>query len=484
MTRRVAAFVAAAVLASLAIAGPVSAQEDPITWWALGDSYSSGEGIPGTERPAAGQPECARASGRNTDAKAWAVVARETLAEQRVSSWAFTPCTGAISSDVAGQMTEAAAASESDRADIVTLSMGGNDIFFADVVKGCLDLQASWKSLVPGCDVDEPTMRRRIDMLTGASAPVAGQYRGVTLPKLFDQIAEKVNAGGAVIVLGYPQVVEEWRRWDRWRRDIIGNCEGVQSYDVDMLRSVAGYLNQQIALTVQAANQRWSGKGVRFHWQDLATGVYETGDDATQRHALCSRAPWLNGQTTGVWSGDWRFERSFHPHQVGHTETGRWLGNWMRSDLGIDRIGRPPEPTDSLSVDELVVSFVEAVIAGEDVTDLATPEAIAEAEAMANRPDDPMVRGPGFTAELGDDYTQYSNSSEGVCGLVGDVTGECLVVARHPDGSFAGLFRVTYLPFSLEDDVEYVDGVFLRDGKPVEPDTSRPQVIGISDIRG
>ena len=46
----------------------------------------------------------------NGGAKAWAVVAREALAEPRISSWAFTPCTGAISSDVADQMTEATAA--------------------------------------------------------------------------------------------------------------------------------------------------------------------------------------------------------------------------------------------------------------------------------------------------------------------------------------------------------------------------------------
>lgn len=323
---------------------PAEAQSEPLTWWALGDSYSSGEGIPGTESPATGAAECARASGNNTNAKAWAVVARETLAEPRISSWAFTPCTGAVSSDVAGQMTEAAAKSGKEQADIVTLSMGGNDILFADVIEGCLDVAVSWQSLIPGCDVSEAVVRRRIDMLVGRTQPEKGQYTGITLPNLYDLIASKVRPGGAVVVLGYPQLVEETARWDGWRRNLVVQCESVQMFDIAMLRSVAGYLNEQIALAVQAADKRWETRGVRFHWRDIATGVYETGDESNQRHALCSVDPWINGLTVGVTSGDLRYKRSFHPKQIGHSTTGTWLGNWMRTDVDIKKMGQKPAP--------------------------------------------------------------------------------------------------------------------------------------------
>lgn len=343
MKRLVLAACTLVVLTPVATAVPAGAQDDPITWWALGDSYSSGEGIPGTEPPAPGQPECARASGNNTSAKAWAVVAREKMAEPRVTSWAFTPCTGATSSDVEGQMSQAATASGTEQADIVTLSMGGNDILFADVIRNCIDIEASWNSIPPGCSIDEATLRNRIDMLVGSTPPEKGKYSGITLPTLYDRIADKMRRGGAVIVLGYPQIIEEVSRWAGWRRKITRNCEAVQMSDVAMLRSVAGYLNQQIALAVQAADARWSRKGIRFHWRDIATGVYETGGRPDQRHALCSSKPWLNGLSIGITSGDFRTERSFHPTQEGHTATGTWLGNWMRSDLGVDRMGRKPE---------------------------------------------------------------------------------------------------------------------------------------------
>lgn len=352
MTLRAVGAITAVLLALLVSAAPAGAQDQPITWWALGDSYSSGEGISGTERPSGGKPECARASGHNTGAKAWAVLARETLAEPRISSWAFTPCTGAISSDVEGQMNEAAAASAHASADIVTLSMGGNDILFGDVVRSCIDLEVSWSSISPGCNVGEATLRRRIEMLVGATPAEEGQYTGITLPTLYDDIAARVRSGGAVVVLGYPQIIEEVSRWDGWRRNVIANCEGVQSYDVGMLRSVAGYLNEQIAFAVQAADRRWSPKGIRFYWRDIASGVYETGDDPAQRHALCTEDPWLNGTSVGVTSGDWRYQRSFHPMQVGHRATGTWLSNWMRTDIGLDQMARPQELT-SPSWDQL-----------------------------------------------------------------------------------------------------------------------------------
>lgn len=339
-----------------------AAQATPLVWWALGDSYSSGEGIPGTEPPQAGAKDCSRASGVNTGAKAWGVVAREKLAEPRIKSWAFVPCTGATSNDIAGQIGEAKTASKADKADIVTLSMGGNDIGFAEVIEGCIDAKTVWVFQDIGCDVAESTLRSRIEMLVGNRDPVAGEYSGVTLPAMYDLIATKVRTGGAVVVLGYPQLVEEVARWDGWRRDFSPNCEGVQSDDVAMLRSVAGYLNQQIALAVQAADKRWSGKGVRFIWRDIATGVYEKGDAVDQRHGLCGQNPWINGITTGWRSGDAQHERSFHPKQEGHTATGEWLARWMRTNLKLESMNAPKKPTPKPPAAKKVVPDLSAEV--------------------------------------------------------------------------------------------------------------------------
>jgi hypothetical protein len=335
----VASVLAATMTPTYRDRGTAGAESTALSWWALGDSYSSGEGIPGTEAPGQGEPQCSRASGVGTDAKAWAVVARDRLSQQRFSQWAFVPCTGAISSDVPGQVREARTTSGTEYADLITLSMGGNDVFFADIIAACIDLAASWSSLVPGCDVDESTLRGRVDMLVGTRDQVDNHYRGLTLPVLYDRLASTMRPGGVVVVMGYPQLVEEPTRWESWRRNLASVCSGVQQSDVPMLRSAAAYLNEQTAIAVDQANQRWASRGVRFEWRDLASGVYETSEDPDHRHGLCSRDAWINGITTGLSNGDFRTERSFHPTQAGHTATGEWLASWLRAGPGMSELG-------------------------------------------------------------------------------------------------------------------------------------------------
>lgn len=338
-------------LLGLAATGPVArAAEADRAWLALGDSYSSGEGIAGTVPPDRDGPrgdpnsqgrECERATGDGTDATAWAVGAyRAVKDELGLSGLAFVACTGATIDQAQGQIDEAETATGRDRWDVVSFSFGGNNIRFAEVLKGCLDLNSVWGAfdLTPGCDVNESQLRSRVDMLTGAAGPVAGEYEGTTtLAGLFETVAAHVEPGGDVVVAGYPHLVEEVAWWDGWRRNVIGNCEGVHDYDVGMLRSVTGYLNEQIARAVTAADQAHRSDGVRFHFVDISRDPYEYSENPRDRHALCSRDPWLNGQTTGMTSGDWwQTHRSFHPLQAGHTNTARVVADQMSGSVTFD----------------------------------------------------------------------------------------------------------------------------------------------------
>jgi hypothetical protein len=324
--------------ASARVVRPAAVRND-LAWAAIGDSYSSGEGIPGTSTKTDWHGNnCQRADGDGTNALAWGPGAERLVAgDIGVKTFAFTACTGATTDAAPDQLNEAVSLHPgTNRWDIVTFSFGGNNIGFADIIKGCLDVNG-WGvfDLTPGCDISEQVLRDRIDMLVGKRLPGPG-YTGITLPALYDTIANQVRPGGDVIVLGYPQVVEEVGRWDGWRRNVLGNCEGIQSYDVGMLRSAAGYLNQQIALAVQAADQRHAAQGVHFTFEDIATKVYETGAAADQRHALCAKKPWLNGQTTSAGSGDFRTSRSFHPTQQGHNATASDLAQVLRYDIHFD----------------------------------------------------------------------------------------------------------------------------------------------------
>lgn len=329
-------FVGVAIVFGIARAG---AQEtEPITWLALGDSYASGEGIPGTAVDSGNlqdTEDCRRANGA-TDARAWAIVAFEQAYPTRsLEDILFVACTGAITDDYFAQLAEAGQRwpDRMSTVDVVSLSFGGNNLRFSNVIRGCLDINSVWGffDLTPGCDLDEERLRYRIDLLAGNSSItqediLSGDYEGsLNLPQLYDAIAKVVRPGGRVVVTGYPQLIEETSKWDSGRRRYLHHCEGILASDVGMLRSATGYLNEQIALAVQAANQRHIG--VDFVFVDLAAEVYETGDDSGARHALCSPDPWLNGRTIGITSGDWALKRSFHPYQIGHLETGWHLAS-------------------------------------------------------------------------------------------------------------------------------------------------------------
>src|SRR5687767_7093991 len=326
------ATVASITATAPAVMAPAAAQGEGAAWLALGDSYSSGEGIPGTPaREAEGSGfatqgrDCRRATGDGTDATTWSVGAfRSVQGDLGLSRIALVACTGAVTGEFDDQIGEARTRFGRDRWNLVTFSIGGNDIRFAEVLKGCLDLNSFWGTfdLSPGCDIGEADLRGRIDELRR------------TLGGVYDSVAEVVEPGGDVVVAGYPQFIEEVARWGRWRRNVIGNCEGIQGYDVAMLRSVAGYLNEQIALAARDVDARHRDRGVRFHFLDISADPYEYSDRATDRHALCADDPWLNGQTIGIGSGDWwELDRSFHPHQTGHTNTARVLAGFLRANV-------------------------------------------------------------------------------------------------------------------------------------------------------
>lgn len=344
-----------AVMVAVTLPGSMSAsaQGDGRGWLALGDSYASGEGIPGTparEAEGAGFAtqgrDCRRATGEDTGATAWSVGAyREVARDLGFSQIALVACTGARFSELDAQIGEARARFGRSRWDLATFSIGGNDIFFAEVLEGCLDLNSVWGAfdLTPGCDISEPELRTRIDDLRGS---LSGAY---------ETVAKAVAPGGDVVVVGYPQLVEEVARWDYWRRNHLPSCEGIQSYDVGMLRSVAGYLNQQIALATQDADAEYRKEGIRFHFLDIAADPYEYSDKPTDRHSLCTRDPWLNGRTVGTWSGDWwERNRSFHPHQTGHTNTARVLADFLRDNVTFD--DQPP-----INVDQLLTAPVPSL---------------------------------------------------------------------------------------------------------------------------
>lgn len=332
-----------------------SAPGRPIRWLAAGDSYSSGEGLSDVS-----EQSCQRAdrSGVHTSG-AWPEIALETLGDDlrlepgvgSTGGFDFVACTGAVSEDLLNNVS-ANGKKEWDprtngRFDLVTFSFGGNNIGFDDILKNCLGLTVpsalatvvSWGAL-GGCP-SEGDIRNKIDGLMSGGNDTNG-VRLPPLPDFYQRIAsDVVNPGGNVVVLGYPEFVEDPRLWP-FANTEMDFCQGIRYEDALMLRGVAGYLNQTIGQAVRDANN--NPYGVHFTFVDVNTQdpTYKDDQNPTDpppffepttgdRHNLCSAKPWLNGFATGFQTGTVRIERSFHPTQTGHDNEGKLVAHAIRA---------------------------------------------------------------------------------------------------------------------------------------------------------
>ncbi|GGT41272.1 lipase 1 [Streptomyces kurssanovii] len=254
---RAAAFSSSLLLgAVLALAGAGQAQADSTTqsldYVALGDSYSSGVGA-GSYDSASGN--CKRST--RAFPKLWANA-------NSPSSFAFTACSGARTGDVTASQLGPLTSST----DLVSITVGGNDAGFADVMTTCV-LQS------------ESTCLNRIAQ--------AKAYVDSTLPGKLDQVYSAISAkapAARVVVLGYPRFYK-----------LGGSCiAGLSENERSAINGAADHLNTAIA-------KRAADHGYGFA---SVVGTF-TG------HEICSGSAWLH-------SVNWlNIGESYHPTAAGQS---------------------------------------------------------------------------------------------------------------------------------------------------------------------
>ncbi|MGW0562092.1 SGNH/GDSL hydrolase family protein [Streptomyces sp. NPDC003016] len=254
---RIAAFSSSLLLAAaLALTGASAAhaaeQAQSPDYVALGDSYSSGVGA-GSYDSASG------ACKRSTRAypALWA-------ASYSPSTFAFTACSGARTGDVTtGQLGPLNAST-----DLVSLTVGGNDAGFADVMTTCV-LQSDSACL--------------------ARIAEARAYVDTTLPGKLDSVYSAIRAKATaahVVVLGYPRFYK-----------LSGNCiAGLTERERAAINDASDHLNA--ATAKRAADHGYTFAQVT---------------EAFTGHEICSSAPWLHSvKWTNI--GD-----SYHPTAAGQS---------------------------------------------------------------------------------------------------------------------------------------------------------------------
>ncbi|MBZ3902671.1 SGNH/GDSL hydrolase family protein [Streptomyces griseiscabiei] len=253
---RLAAYMTSLLLAAgAALTGAATAeasQQAAATGYvALGDSYSSGVGA-GSYLSSSG--DCKRST------KAYPYL---WAAANAPSSFAFTACSGARTGDVlASQLGPLGAGTG-----LVSVSVGGNDAGFADVMTTCV-LQS--------------------DSACVSRINTAKAYVDSTLPGRLDQVYSAISAkapAAHVVVLGYPRFYQ-----------LGGVCPGLSQAKRSAINNAADYLNTAIAK--RAADHGFTFGDVR---------------SAFTGHELCSGSAWLHSLNL------LNVGESYHPKAAGQS---------------------------------------------------------------------------------------------------------------------------------------------------------------------
>jgi len=251
MARRRALVTAALGVVTALGTWAVPAQAAAPSYVALGDSYSSGTG---TRSYLADGTSCLRS-----------VYAYPSLiASAKGYALNFRACSGAKISDVVGTQLSALSTSTT----YVTISVGGNDAGFADVLTTCA--QPAWLSNCTGA-VDR-----------------AQAYIRTTLPGALNTLYAGIRARAPqarVTVVGYPRI---------FNGEDCNLLTWFSPTEESRLNATADLINATTAARASAAGFAFANPTSRF-----------------VGHAVCDSPEWLNGLSNPV-------TESYHPNRTGH----------------------------------------------------------------------------------------------------------------------------------------------------------------------
>jgi lysophospholipase L1-like esterase len=261
------------VLAVLAAVAPLTTPEagagTDLYYVALGDSYSSGEGVEPYDPDSL---DCHRSAGAYPS-----LAARQAPAN--VYTYSFFACSGATTDDVnrpgdTGQAHQVAKAAE--RVRLMTITIGGNDARFAAMLRRCAlgstpcteenDDEEAWIE-----DEVRPRLKTTYANLRAASS----QAR--------------------MVVLTYPHIFQTERH--------CGGEPGMQNDEKAWMRDRTDQLNDIVVEEAEAAGLE----------------VLD-GRDALAGHEICTAEPWASG---------WGEPGAFHPNAQGHEALARHLVDFL-----------------------------------------------------------------------------------------------------------------------------------------------------------
>ncbi len=329
-----------------------------VSWQSAGDSYSSGEGVFGNVG------DCAQSQLSYGPLAAAKLRNRWTIEPET-----FTACTSHLVEDYFNPRDDSGGKASlwqwgrdqggPERVDIISMSFGGNDIGFGDLLVDCLPLPESWTGYLPttltsglsGCDPSKEEITARIDALLDPPTRDCGASRrgvdirydcdldlgdrfGSIIDFYYDIVTQRLTDRGQLYVVGYPRLFAPVDQWPGWAKIA---CQGVTQGDTKKLNDLAEHLNLKLREAVDRAN--WALGGTRIFYVDRLA-LYENG-----KHELCgTHTDWLNGVAFDRGEGlGLRKDTSFHPNSDGHQAVADELVSLVTSSFTAPT-KLPPEP--------------------------------------------------------------------------------------------------------------------------------------------
>ncbi|HWL36625.1 MAG TPA: PxKF domain-containing protein [Frankiaceae bacterium] len=303
---------------------------------AMGDSFASGEGALHESNYEAGTNQDAGGNGcrRATTAYPYLVAAEPTVPGQLQ----FVACSGArtwhmYDAQHGGdnpQPPQFDMAELGTDVELVTVSIGGNDAGFSDILKECIlgfEL-LPWNDCAPDKQKSEYPVQDAFARLRGETPPHGGgNDKTVPLKTIFRQIREEAPRA-RVLVVGYPQFFKSGGT-------SFFTCSGVSKTDQKWVNSKVKEMNDLIREEAESL-------GLEF--------VYTS--DAFSGHRLCE----VGGGESREWFRDITFDEfdvpdpsSFHPDDDGHIA--------MKNE--IMKVWNDPPEQITLTTGELYEFFVQ-----------------------------------------------------------------------------------------------------------------------------
>ncbi|MET7961948.1 SGNH/GDSL hydrolase family protein [Micromonospora zamorensis] len=237
LARALAVLVALFTAALGAVLVPGTAQAAAVNYVALGDSYSSGVG--------AGPYDLSCLRSQKSYAPLWA-------AAHGVTSFNFRACGGAVTADVLNDQVSALSASTT----LVTITIGGNDAGFVNVITSCRFGSTS-------------TCTNAVNTAKAfATSTLAGR-----LDATYAAIRNRAP-NARLIVLGYPRLFETtscgWLAMSTYKRTILNEA-------ADVLASVTASRARAAGATFADTRSYFAGHGVCAGdpWINDISGIIE-----------------------------------------------------------------------------------------------------------------------------------------------------------------------------------------------------------------